>query len=317
MESEEREYLRVALRARRTEIGPCLNEERIVAFYSGRLGESEAESVRDHLAECPGCLEMARDARQFLKAMNDPAAAKEHSAPAISAPTRARSPWASWGQSLLRRFNNPVLGFSLAAASLLLILGCSFLVVKVRQLRSQIERLEAGQTRQREQELQKRLAEYLARNENLAEELKQEQSRRAEIENELSSLKANSKQIYDQGIAQRVVAALVLSPGIRDRDPGGANELVIPPKANLIRLQANLERDNYPGYRAALRTADGDQVRRWSGLKAQPSGSGKAIVLNPPPELFTKRDYVLTISGVTAKGNLEDVGQYTFSVVRR
>jgi hypothetical protein len=92
--------------------------------------------------------------------------------------------------------------------------------------------------------------------------------------------------------------------------------LVISPKTNLIRLQANLESDDYPGYRAELRTADGDEVRRWSGLKTQPSVSGKAIVLYPPLELFTKRDYALTISGVNAKGD-EDVIQYTFSVVRR
>jgi hypothetical protein len=90
MESEEREYLKAALRERRAEIGPCLNEELIVAFYSGRLVESEAESVRDHLAECPECLEMSRDARQFLKAMNDPAAAKRRPAQAIIAPASAR-----------------------------------------------------------------------------------------------------------------------------------------------------------------------------------------------------------------------------------
>jgi hypothetical protein len=72
MSSEEREYLKAALWARLTEVTPCLNEEQVVAFYSGRLGESELESARDHLAECPRCLEMARDARHFLKAMNEP-----------------------------------------------------------------------------------------------------------------------------------------------------------------------------------------------------------------------------------------------------
>jgi tetratricopeptide (TPR) repeat protein len=49
--------------------GPCLDEDRIVAFYSGRLGEGQEDAVRTHLAECPRCLELARDARQFLKAM--------------------------------------------------------------------------------------------------------------------------------------------------------------------------------------------------------------------------------------------------------
>lgn len=311
MNLEEREYLKAALRARQTEIGPCLNEERIFAFYSGRLEESEAESVRDHLAECPGCLETARDARQFLEAMDNPAAVKRQAPAAIS----ARSHRASWKQSSLRFFNNPVLGLSLAAAALLLIIACSFLFVEVRLSRGRIKQLEMWQSERQEKDLQKRLAEYLARNDSLTEELKQERSRRVEIEEELSSLKANSKQTYDQAIEQRIVAALVLSPGLRD--PGAANELVIPPRTNSIRLQANLERDDYPSYRASLRTADGDEVWRLSGLKAQPSESGKAITLNPPPELFTRRDYILTISGAPAKGKLEDVGKYTFRVVRR
>lgn len=126
MESEEREYLKAVLQAWLTEVTPCLNEEQIVAFYSGRLGENEMGSVRDHLAECPRCLEMARDARQFLKAMSEPAqpAAKSASlttiAPAI---VIARSSWTSLRQSLLRRFDSPALGFSLALATLLLAIG--------------------------------------------------------------------------------------------------------------------------------------------------------------------------------------------------
>jgi hypothetical protein len=314
MESEEREYLKAALRERRAEIGPCLNEELIVAFYSGQLVESEEESVRDHLAECPECLEMSRDARQFLKAMNDPAAAKKRPAQAIIAPARARQQWSSLRRSLLHRFDNPILGLALASASMLLIVASSILAIEVRRLQGRIERLEAGRPQQ-EQELRQLLAEYRRRSESLSEELKQEQSRWAEIEKELSSLKANSKQIHGQAPAQGVVAALVLSPVIRD--PGRANELVISPDAKSVRIQVNLERDDHPRYHAELRTGDGDEVRKWSGLRARRSGSGKAIALDSTPGLFTKRDYVLTINGATAKGGLEEVRQYTFSVVRR
>lgn len=64
------ESLRSAFRAGgRRQIEPCLDEERIVSFYSGRLNEAESEAVRQHLAECPACLMLARESREFLAAM--------------------------------------------------------------------------------------------------------------------------------------------------------------------------------------------------------------------------------------------------------
>lgn len=66
-----REYIKAAVHSE-TPSGACLNEELVVAFYSGRLGDNEQETVRDHLAECPTCLELAREARQFLRAVSEP-----------------------------------------------------------------------------------------------------------------------------------------------------------------------------------------------------------------------------------------------------
>ena len=47
---------------------PCLGDERLLAFYDGRLTGDEEDAVRDHLASCPSCVELARDARRFLEA---------------------------------------------------------------------------------------------------------------------------------------------------------------------------------------------------------------------------------------------------------
>jgi tetratricopeptide (TPR) repeat protein len=51
--------------------GECPGESALVAFYRGRLSEAEAESVREHLAACAACVELARDARAFVEAMGD------------------------------------------------------------------------------------------------------------------------------------------------------------------------------------------------------------------------------------------------------
>lgn len=64
-ESLERE-LKDALRARVAT--PCPGEDALLAFYRGALAETENESLREHLATCAPCVELARDARAFLEA---------------------------------------------------------------------------------------------------------------------------------------------------------------------------------------------------------------------------------------------------------
>ncbi|MEX0879450.1 MAG: tetratricopeptide repeat protein [Thermoanaerobaculia bacterium] len=59
--------LRNALRARAA--SPCPGEETLLAFYRGDLSEAEGESVREHLAGCASCVDLARDARAFLETM--------------------------------------------------------------------------------------------------------------------------------------------------------------------------------------------------------------------------------------------------------
>lgn len=49
--------------------GACPGEGRLLAFYRGALDDDAADAVREHLATCPACLELARDAREFAVAL--------------------------------------------------------------------------------------------------------------------------------------------------------------------------------------------------------------------------------------------------------
>jgi len=59
-----------ALHAR--SVAGCPGEEALLAFFRDRLPEAESEAIREHLARCASCVALARDAREFLGAM-DPA----------------------------------------------------------------------------------------------------------------------------------------------------------------------------------------------------------------------------------------------------
>lgn len=78
-------------RVARDPAGPCPSAERLVALYAGHLSEAESASIGEHLATCPRCLELARDARQFAAAM------REEPEPAEAGPRfRALPPSLRW-----------------------------------------------------------------------------------------------------------------------------------------------------------------------------------------------------------------------------
>ena len=86
--------------------GPCLGEPRLLAFYREELDEDQADAVREHLATCPACLELARDAREFLAALRG-------ADPALPARRLAAAP----------RSRRTVLWAAAAAVSVLAVLG--------------------------------------------------------------------------------------------------------------------------------------------------------------------------------------------------
>lgn len=83
-----------AQRVARDAAGRCPDAGIWVELAAGRLDEETAEALREHLAACPDCVEVARDAQRFLSALRDPV-------PAAAAPPpggrRARfAPPAIW-----------------------------------------------------------------------------------------------------------------------------------------------------------------------------------------------------------------------------
>ncbi len=86
--NEARELLRRAARTRAAERRACPSEETILSFYRGRLDAAGEAAMREHLAVCASCRGLAADAREFLRAMGEPAA------PLVEPASRRRRAWA-------------------------------------------------------------------------------------------------------------------------------------------------------------------------------------------------------------------------------
>jgi hypothetical protein len=214
-----------------------------------------------------------------------------------------------WWQSLRDRLGekNRAIRLAMAAAALVIIAGGAWLIVESVRLRNQVEQIQAerAEALRREQELEQRLAEQGARNDQLADELQRERSQRELLEQERTT----------QQHSTLSAITFMLTPDLV-RGAGETKRLIIPQRADLVRLQIVADQNDYKSYRAVLETVDGKRI--WSSglLQARSNRFGKLVTLRLPARLFTRGDYILTFSGLN-DGGLENVGEYYFNVVKR
>lgn len=278
----------------------CAVEVDLVDDYvRGELPANEREEFERHYLASPRRRQKTEVARVLL-------ALDDSTAPRARATTD--QPSVRWWQSWLSFLRGPRLAMVLgAAAAVLLLVAGSWLAIKTFRLQAQVERLRADQVAraQRETEWQRAATEQHERSEQLSKELERERKERQ------SSTPATAAPTT----STPVMTSFVLIPRLT-RDQGEAKRLIILPGVSLVQFQLSLsKRDEYGSYRAVLRTASGDEVWSQIGIKAHRQGSGKTVLLQIPARLLARRDYVLTLSGVTASGEVEDLNDYSFRVV--
>ena len=275
----------------------------IDAYARGEMSPGEREQFERRFLTTP----KRRERVSFAEALAAFRFEQPADDPAVAAQTERISSWQAFIS--LFRVPRPALQFSLAAASVVLLIGATWLIVETARLRSrmtEIEQRQAALTR-REQELQAQIAAQRADRDQLAEELRRVQQQRDQLEQELVELKPSEPKF----------ALFVFSPGVRG--PGDEpKDFTIPPGAQTVKMRVGFESDPYPSYRIELRTQSGDQQVWSSGkLRARAKGGIKIIDLGLRASLFRPQGYLLNLKGVTANGEIEDVRIYQFRVVKK
>src|SRR5262249_40279111 len=108
-----------------------------------------------------------------------------------------------------------------------------------------------------------------------------------------------------------LIATLVLAPGL-SRAESRVERLVVPAGAQLAHIEVQLEpRDDFPRYRAELRTRRGDEVLTRGRLVKQ----GTTVGFDAPASALATGDYELALKGVNGKETI-DIGYYYFHVER-
>jgi len=205
-------------------------------------------------------------------------------------------------QTLVRfvRGWNPALQFAAGLAALIVVAGASLLAFQYAGMRSRVAVLETQRhnLETRTEELQRQLGEEQARAGNLAAEVRQQQT---------------------AGVTppQSLIASLVLLPGL-SRSESRREQLVLNPSTQIAHIEIQLEpRDDYPRFRAELRTIGGDEVLIRGNLPRRAATSGYTVSVDVPASALAMGQYELALKGILNDQSLQDIGYYYFSVQKQ
>jgi len=97
-----------------------------------------------------------------------------------------------------------------------------------------------------------------------------------------------------------------------------SNILGVPRGSYVVRLQHESVKANYSRYQAALQTVDHKMLRQFDNLRMEltPTG-GKYLVVSLASIELPPGIYILSLSGLTPKGRIENIHDYAFRVMNQ
>ncbi|MEW6208083.1 MAG: hypothetical protein AB1631_06935 [Acidobacteriota bacterium] len=299
-------------------------EKRMVRYLIGEMTDEEQEKVEEQFFLDPGFLEELQALedeliRDYLQGrlsdrerkgievlyLRSPELSRrvEMSRSLINHFTRLRGQRRklSWLQSLLAwaRVQKPAVTFSLTISCAVMLVAVPTLIVQSVRLNNGLQRAQSLEENNRE--LRRQLEEQRPRVDQLREQIERLERERDLMEDELVRLN------------QPIIVHLSLS-GVS----AASNNLVIHPKAKLIRLEMSVASQmEYSSYTARLRRVGGDELPVLSAPREKRTASGRVVILTLAADLFAAGDYRLTLSGVNPSGVEESIGDYLFRAVKR
>jgi anti-sigma factor RsiW len=113
-----------------------------------------------------------------------------------------------------------------------------------------------------------------------------------------------------------VTATFVLPPGLTRESRQQSRAFALPSGTQLVQFRLPLEKgDEYPAFRADLRTASGDPIWQSGVVPPESTPAGQSVVLQLPADLLRSEKYELRLTAID-KEVAEDLGYYYFSVVK-
>jgi hypothetical protein len=287
----------------------CKVEDQLLdAAARGSLSEANREHFEQSYLTNPRRRRHVMFAKALVQVVDENLDAR-HAAPQTAVGERIERP--DTGLSWLSQFARLPRGlrFALSITAVLLIgLGGTWLVIETSRLRARLaEALREGEAQRRSAQT------HVRRIADLEEQYKQLAEERERLQAQLQAAKEKASPTPR---ANSVFFALSLR---EFRDSGGqeSRELIIPRGAEEARLRISLPEHEFPGYQVMLLTVDGREVFARKGLRPRATGNGDVVFVSIPVSKFANGDNVISLSGISAAGDVETLGKAIVKVRRR
>jgi hypothetical protein len=196
----------------------------------------------------------------------------------------------------------PALRFSMAFAVLLIAVGGVWFILRSQRMPSpDVVSVPAAN-------------EETLPNANLPQQDSTQPGPSSEIGSVEPSVTPKSPQNAADDTAPRTVFLALAVGGVRGSEGGRTPVLVIPRGTSQARLSLKPKENVYPSYRLSLQTVSGGQIASRSIAKPK---DGASLVLTVPADKLTDGDHVLTLTGVGADGQTDDLSRSLFRVQRK
>ena len=254
----------------------------IDAFVRGDLSPSDRRAFESRFLTSPGRLRKLEFARALARVTAE-------SRSVSSVPAAGRSTRHSLFD--LMRGWSPTFQFAAGAAALVVLVGVLWVSRQNAALRSRMTALEAQsrESAMREQALRR----------------------------ELSAQPQRPPENVPAAIPAPTIASLVLMPGLT-RAETAREQLLLNSAAQIARIEIQLEpRDDFPRFRAELRTRAGEEILTRANLRRQQAGGAYIVSLDVPSSALAAGEYELALKGLSPNRSETEIGYYYFGVSRR
>jgi hypothetical protein len=256
-------------------------------YVSGELAQADRRAFESRFLTSP----QRRSKVEFAQALAKVTAEAE---PVASRVPQRPTTWLGLLNPI--RAWNPAMRFAGALGAVICVAGGSWLVIDNASMRARVLALEAQRhvLELRAQGLKQELGQAQTRAEGLA----------AQVRNPSMA----------EGTRTPLVASLMLMPGL-SRAESRVEQLTLGAEAQVARIVIQLEtRDDYPRFRAELRSRSGRDILSLSALHPRRATTGNSVSMDVPASALGGGEYELALKGLPDGRAAEDVGYYYFRV---
>lgn len=225
-------------------------------------------------------------------------------------------PAPSWWASIKAFFSGPaVLKSALATVTLLVVVGAVFFSVERGRLQQQSQQLAQQRSSLEEQQRQLRtqIDEAQLETQRLTTDLQNQKQTVDQLKQQLETTEQQLAQIKPQTRGFSVASIGLFPSGVRGSSD--IETLTVQPGQDQIRLDLNLDNDEYATYRVSFEPAN--RAPKLPPVRAQGPPSQRLISIRLRSNQLSAGDYVVKVTGRTPSGDYEPVTSYRFRLVKK